>query len=110
MLSVAFAALAAAVGLAVIVEEPPKYPYPQDCSNIAYTKPPSWFKDCDSTVGGCFALTVPSLDTLFSVGNTSRTTCDSTGHCDTGAPQPPRPPMRATRPTDQAPAHCSIWR
>jgi hypothetical protein len=61
---------------------PPVYPYPQDCSSVTGASPPTWFKDCNATLGGCFEMTIPSRD-LFSVGNTSRTVCDSTGHCNT---------------------------
>eukprot|EP00325_Prymnesiales_sp_UTEX-LB-985_P025717 CAMPEP_0174718254 /NCGR_PEP_ID=MMETSP1094-20130205/28404_1 /TAXON_ID=156173 /ORGANISM="Chrysochromulina brevifilum, Strain UTEX LB 985" /LENGTH=164 /DNA_ID=CAMNT_0015918311 /DNA_START=84 /DNA_END=578 /DNA_ORIENTATION=+ len=59
-----------------------RYPFPQDCSQATSSSPPDWFKDCNATLGGCFLLTVP-MEAVYSVGNTSRTTCDSMGKCVT---------------------------
>jgi len=60
----------------------PHYPFPQDCSQVSASSPPKWFTDCNATLGGCFLLTVP-MESVYSVGNTSRTTCDHMGHCNT---------------------------
>jgi len=38
--------------------------------------------NCNSTIGGCFVINLPT-ETTFNVGNTSRTACDSLGHCST---------------------------
>jgi len=68
--------------MSLAAPSPPVYPYQQDCSSVTGASPPSWFTDCNASLGGCFELTMPSRD-LFSVGNTSRTVCDSSGNCNT---------------------------
>lgn len=66
-------------------------PFPEDCSmfNTTGGSYPIWFNSsqCDAAPGGCFLIDVPSeiLGTPFSVGNTSRTSCDKYGNCTTSS-------------------------
>jgi len=59
---------------------PPVYPYPQDCTQVGASHAPSWFTECNATIGGCFELTLPT-ESNYNLGNTSRTECDSSGNC-----------------------------
>eukprot|EP00316_Scyphosphaera_apsteinii_P021426 CAMPEP_0119304936 /NCGR_PEP_ID=MMETSP1333-20130426/6050_1 /TAXON_ID=418940 /ORGANISM="Scyphosphaera apsteinii, Strain RCC1455" /LENGTH=164 /DNA_ID=CAMNT_0007307915 /DNA_START=45 /DNA_END=539 /DNA_ORIENTATION=+ len=67
---------------ALLAFTPPKYPFPQDCSTVHGALTPKWFTGCDKAIDSCYKVTIPP-ETSFNVGNTSRTSCDALGHCNT---------------------------